>query len=389
MLSFDGISNVEAVFNALRNTGCDLVGVSAYAPEKCTATCRRANAKRKFVMNVCPITDIYTIKTVNNKHSDFNSNLVHLLNGWLRVGHTVAVNFAINEPRKSMTSRDLDAKWTSVGLTNEQIEWSIIDAEEKVKLKKPRTEEEYLASVMGRSILRARRDNTGNTNQSSHKLPADSPQYVNMEDFLNLDTVMCKSINVLTGEMIQFPLTDWITSKHYVQYTLVLHGMASAGKTEWAKRVLGNLAQELCEDGSEDAYFVKVESMDNLREADQAGLMKRGVPVLLDEISPLQSKMSLEDIKHVAEVAGSTTVKCRYRDAKFLEHQPRIFTSNASSPSLWHACLPSGVFESSNEARNALNADVKACFKRICFAEVTVSLITDEARARHEATRRA
>lgn len=138
---------------------------------------------------------------------------------------------------------------------------------------------------------------------------------------------------------------------------------------------------------ADDAYFVTLESLDNLREADHAGLMKRGVPVLMDEISPTHSKMSLEDIKHVAEVVGSTTVKCRYRDAKFLEEQPRIFTSNAATPHLWHPDLPSGVFESTHEARKVLPTDVRACFKRLCFAEVFISIIKEEARDMYETSR--
>jgi len=247
VLTFDGAVNGEPVYKALLNTGCDLVGVSSYAPDNLTAICRRASAKRKFMLSICPFTDIYAMRASNNKHNDFNSNMVHLLKDWLMVGYCIMCNFTITDPQKSMTARDLDAKWTSMGLSNNQIEWCIIEAEERAKMKRPRTEEN-LTATMGRIIQRARKENQYCTKTSAHKMPADSPNYVKMEDFQNIDTVVCRTFNVLTGAMVECQLLDWVQSKHYVQYALVMHGMACAGNTEWAKHTLANLAIDLSED---------------------------------------------------------------------------------------------------------------------------------------------
>eukprot|EP00971_Amphidinium_carterae_P174583 3460885-Amphidinium_carterae.1 len=73
----------------------------------------------------------------------------------------------------------------------------------------------------------------------------------------------------------------------------------------------------------------------------------------------------------------------RYRDVN-LPPAPRIFTSNAMEPCEWHADLPKNVFKDVACNRQEYRSPVKAVFKRVVFAHVTHSLISNEMRREWE-----
>ena len=108
--------------------------------------------------------------------------------------------------------------------------------------------------------------------------------------------------------------------------------------------------------------------------------INQGVPILLDEVcsgEPRGSRpaMSLEDIKHMAEVQKSSTLDGRTKDISFSTDQARVFTTNAEGPHGWHKSLPKYVFAMENAERVALHPDVKAIFKRAVFAHVDRPLV--------------
>ena len=76
------------------------------------------------------------------------------------------------------------------------------------------------------------------------------------------------------------------------------------------------------------------------------------------------------------------------KDFNFPANVPRIFTSNAMTPMEFLANLPTDPWSMSDETRCMLNAEVKAVFKRTCFALVTHSMVPDEVRAEHQKRRR-
>eukprot|EP00971_Amphidinium_carterae_P325324 6455531-Amphidinium_carterae.1 len=113
--------------------------------------------------------------------------------------------------------------------------------------------------------------------------------------------------------------------------------------------------------------------------------MKPGVPILLDEVKVGEKRgtrppMTVEDLKHLCEVAGATTVDARNSDVKFAEEQPRIMTANASDPNKWHPELPENVFSMSVAGRKSLPADVKAVFKRCSFVHMQKEIISKATR---------
>ena len=137
------------------------------------------------------------------------------------------------------------------------------------------------------------------------------------------------------------------------------------------------------------AYFVKVGTVDALREVVDRGLMQKNVPVLFDEVTVGRMRgtrpcMSLEDMKHLCEILETTTVDGRNNDISFHLNQPRIFTSNAWGPHSWHRDLPPMVFTDSPRMRQSYEADVKAVFKRVVFAQVNTCLISQEMRDNHQ-----
>ena len=53
---------------------------------------------------------------------------------------------------------------------------------------------------------------------------ADDTNVIDLNAFISLDSVVCKTFDVITGNAISFTVQDWFKEKHYRQYALVLHG---------------------------------------------------------------------------------------------------------------------------------------------------------------------
>ena len=101
-----------------------------------------------------------------------------------------------------MNAARLDEQWKNK--TMDECEWDIIECTEKVKLKKQRTARDEYVAVMGSDILR--RKKSMQCVMSSYKILAEDEKILSLSDFVALHDVVCKTCDVLTGELISFPV---------------------------------------------------------------------------------------------------------------------------------------------------------------------------------------
>jgi hypothetical protein len=201
---------------------------------------------------------------------------------------------------------------------------------------------------------------------------------------------MLRSYNVLTGALVEVSLKQWIMGGLFTQRSLVIHGHAQCAKTPVARAVCAFLATRLQKDSGEDPFYLKVGTADTLRDATRDGLMRAGVPILFDEVSPSAPRgsrhaMGIEDVKHMTEAAETSSLDGRCKDIVFAYPQPKIFTSNAASPHEWFNDLPPDIFLMTDVQRLALHANVAAVFKRCFFLHTTSCLIPQSVRDAFEA----
>jgi hypothetical protein len=199
-----------------------------------------------------------------------------------------------------------------------------------------------------------------------------------------------RSYNVLTGALVQVSLKEWIMGGLFSQRSLVIHGHAQCAKTPVARAVCAFLATRLQAASGNDPFYLKVGTADTLRDATRDGLMRAGVPILFDEVSPAAPRgsrhaMGIEDVKHMTEAAETSSLDGRCKDIVFAYPQPKLFTSNAASPHEWFNALPIDIFVQTDAQRLALHADVAAVFKRCYFLHVTNCMIPQSVHDRHEA----
>jgi hypothetical protein len=150
------------------------------------------------------------------------------------------------------------------------------------------------------------------------------------------------------------------------------------------------LATRLQKASGEDPFYLKVGTADTLRDATRDGLMRAGVPILFDEVSPSAPRgsrhaMGIEDVKHMTEAAETSSLDGRCKDIVFAYPQPKIFTSNAASPHEWFNDLPPDIFLQTDVQRLALHANVAAVFKRCFFLHTTSCMIPQSVRDAFEA----
>ena len=107
-----------------------------------------------------------------------------------------------------------------------------------------------------------------------------------------------------------------------------------------------------------------------------------------NRLGPAKGAVSLESLKLLFEVENSTTMPARFKDFPFPANMPRIFSSNAKNPHTFHSALPVDPWSLSDEQRTRLDCDVKAAFKRSCFAMATRLMVPGDARGLRQKTRR-
>jgi hypothetical protein len=272
------------------------------------------------------------------------------------------------------------------------INLDILTSEEKVVMKYPHTARDLYLHKMGRKVFTYLKEKRTAPNLSL-ELATDT-KLLGLGGFDHLGSVVCRTFNVIDGSLIQFPVTDWLARGFYRTHTLILHGDAGLGKTPLAMSLLAEVASLLQQGCDWQPYYIKVGTVESLRDANTNGFMKSKVPVLFDDLSPdracgTRTGMPVESLKLILEVTQSTSVHARFKDLVFAANQPRIFTANASNPNDWHNALPAHPFNGSDVSRLALNFNVKAAFKRCCFASVEHPLVSQAVREQHQNAHRA
>ena len=380
-------THAEPFFAKLLENGCDLVGVNYVEPNVCTALCRRTAVRKKMRLGTMQLDNIYALKTIkgHNKESG-NAIVLAVLEAWMKAGRNIKTNFVIDKSVPVLTVDNLKEEWA--GLTKEEMESVILLAEEKVRCKRPHTARESFITTMGRKVMAHLTSASSTPACVKYADPAD---FIPVVKYIATANVVCRTFNVISGELVEFPVLSWVSDSRFKEYTLVLHGDSNLGKTQLAMTMLCAIAENIYET-QDRPYFLKVETIEGLKEA-ASGYIKKGVAILFDDIEP--SKMrgtrkgsTLEDLKHLTAVSTTSTLHARFRDIVIDENEPRCFTSNASNPSEWHDGLPADVFLTSDVLRRSYSASIKAVFKRTVFAHVQSSIISEAMRIGYAIKRR-
>jgi hypothetical protein len=386
---------LDQLFLVLVQLECDLVGVMYTAGGQCSAVCRRTKPRSKVkIPEVLDIKfdEIYALRIVGKAVDTGLALTYELLQLWGNTGGRVTVNFKLME-QKLWTKEDVLLAWGP--LTADEIMLDILGAEEKILLKRPHTERDSYVKAMGRKLLiyiSGLREASASCVEFIDGV--DGTENIPFDVLDNLELVYCRSFDVVTGAPIEYPLLDWLRQGFWRSHTLVLHGDAGLGKTPLAMSLLAEIAAILQRGAPWRAYYIKVGTVEGLRDAASGGLMKAKIPVLFDDLSPdkacgTRSGMPIEGLKLLTEVTQSSSVHARFKDLNFSVDQPRIFTSNAMSPNGWHNGLPMDPWSVSDAVRCSYDSHVKAVFKRCVFAFVPQSLVSPAVRAAHQAARRA
>ena len=382
------------LFIALQAELCDIVGVAHHGDGKHTAVCRRTQQRIKFklpaeMLNIMEITMLHSFKLQGRSSAQVAALTYEFLQAWGGKGGDYHVNFQTNE-LVVWTSDLLMLVWAEY--SNDEIQRDILHCEDNVVMKRPFTPREHYVSKMGRKVAAYMKE-LRSTTHTCQELTS-NPELMDLESFSHLDAVVCRTFDVVTGALIQYPVMDWIRQGWFKSHTLILHGDAGLGKTPLAMALLAAVSNHLQSDSPWAPYFLKVGTVESLRDASTLGLMKCKIPILFDDLSPDQAcgsskGMPLHVLKLILEVTQSSGFSARFKDLTFATEEPRIFTANALNPCQWHKGLPTDPFFACSDAsRRALDLNVKAAFKRSCFAFVGHALVGEASREQHQRARR-
>lgn len=280
----------------------------------------------------------------------------------------------------------LDAEM--VGKKSSEIEDEIMRSK-SITQKKRSARDAMLISVGSMLVKRRIDDERG---IAALKILTTSHHYT-FASFIGAADLVCQTFNILTGELETFTLRECILQGFWSDLVLVLLGDSTLGKTELLKTVCQLIASRTQKD-EVDAYYILAGTVDSLRTAVSDGIIKSGVPVLFDDLTPGFKRgsrpcMSLDDIKKFCEVPTATSINARNKDIEMASDMPRVINSNAVNPNGWHKGLPADIWTVSNEQRMALDTHIKAVFKRCCFCVVTEPLYDVSVRDASRAGRRA
>ena len=175
-------------------------------------------------------------------------------------------------------------------------------------------------------------------------------------------------------------------------HNLVLCGDSGLGKTPLAMAMCAELASKMRKVCPWEPYFVKVGTVEALKEAFAASMVKMHVPIMFDDVTleqpGVKGSFPAEALKLIMEAKDGSSMKARFTDFVFPANSPRIFTSNALNPNDFHSALPVDPWSMTQAARIVLAPNVKATFKRACFAVVTHPMVSYKVSEPHATSRR-
>lgn len=165
------------------------------------------------------------------------------------------------------------------------------------------------------------------------------------------------------------------------------------GKSSLSCTLASVLASSLHEGAMDKApYFLRVGTMDSIKSLNKEN--GPGVPVVVDEFTPraYSSKLDVDSLKKLLDVADASDLQCRYFNAQFAPRQPRIFSSNKRNPEEWFPGLPSSLSTlTANGIRELVtkHSDETAIIRRAAFCIVDRHLVpttvSDQYRAKEQA----
>ena len=174
-------------------------------------------------------------------------------------------------------------------------------------------------------------------------------------------------------------------------------------KTPAAESLAAVMAKglQLSDDEDEDdkaCYYLKVGTVESIKKVGTH--LVENVLLVFDDVTPSERRgtrasMTWNELKHVTYVVksgeGTEAIDARYDDIVIPPNCPRVFTSNALTPSGWmhglvDACALSDAELKAALCNNTLYVDSAAIYKRCVFAHVTECLIPPEKRKRYENT---
>jgi hypothetical protein len=212
------------------------------------------------------------------------------------------------------------------------------------------------------------------------KRNADNPSIIPFKHMTRLHSVIAWTVDVESGELIEFTVENWVRDAKFLTHALILHGEPRLGKTRAAESLAAFVSTGLWEDAQSEPYYIYTTTVDNLRRV--TDLMKPGVAIILDDVDPSSHRgtrpaMNLNECKHLLNVCRAEGVDARNADILINARQPRIVTSNIATPGDWIRGLPDARAMTTVQ-RKAMGSDYLAIYKRVCFAHVSSSLIEEE-----------
>jgi hypothetical protein len=157
------------------------------------------------------------------------------------------------------------------------------------------------------------------------------------DSFQNLVHVEGVLWDEVTQADVEVTLTQYATTGLHFRAAALFIGAPGLGKTPLCEALATRFAMAYQESNE---YFVTTGTPDSLRRVAEEGLLVQGVPVVLDEIDPGDSKqhrsrMSGNFLKQLTGVKSGGVIGARYQDISLAPRSPRMITSNAVSAQQW------------------------------------------------------
>ena len=220
---------------------------------------------------------------------------------WISTGTRCTLNFKLEEV-SCWTKELILSQWAS--MSTDEILFNIVSSEEKVLMKRDHTPRDKYVAKLGHKLLtyiKQTRDSICTCVEY-----ADDPNLLRAQQFIGLYSVTCMTFDVVSGDLVQFSVLQWLHEGFFRTHSLILCGDAGLGKTPLGMAMLSEIAsqmQEMCPWNR--PYFVKVSTVEGLRDALVAGMIKSLVPLMFDDMSPEQTAggsragLPIESLKHV------------------------------------------------------------------------------------------
>jgi hypothetical protein len=221
-------------------------------------------------------------------------------------------------------------------------------------------------------------------------------------EFEALKALKIWGVDFDTWSIFEMSVEAFMRAGLFIKYSLVLLGPPRTAKTPAAESLAAVFANAMQTDDDDDeleqkaTYYLKVGTVESLKKV--GAHLLAGVPLVFDDITPSERRgtracMSWNELKHLTYITkgseGSEALDARNDDITLPPDCPRIFTSNALSPSAWMHGLVDVSTLSADDVRaalhnNAANVESAAIYKRCVFAYVADCLIPPAKRKAYE-----